>query len=78
MNRAGDYVTANPRKAVQAAERILWAWTGIVTLIPTTSDTGNFQSHMEARPHEPIAAISDFKGKLLRFITRTVNMTVPG
>jgi hypothetical protein len=51
---------------------------GIVTLIPTTSDTGNFQSHMEARPHEPIAAISDFKGKLLRFITRTVNMTVPG
>jgi hypothetical protein len=31
MNRAGDYVTANPRKAVQAAERILWAWTAWVT-----------------------------------------------
>jgi hypothetical protein len=51
--------------------------TGMVTLISTTSDPGKFQSYIETRPNESIAVIGDFKAKLLRVVTRTVNVTMP-
>jgi hypothetical protein len=72
-----DLVVTGTRADVLSFKTVAIPWQGIITLISTTSDPGNCQWHIEARPNESIATIRDFKAKLLRFVTRMVNVTTP-
>jgi hypothetical protein len=61
-------VTANPRKAVRAAERILWAWTAWVTGL------GIFQSGTSVQSTEKL--ITDHLPMTMRFNPEALQMVV--